>query len=112
MSAEEKEAFVVKFVESKGLKNDYAVKAYEVSSSTCSGLCVGVYCLFDLQVGNHFCLRFIQAILELQSNKYLKTIAEEDVFQMDKKDKSLFVFNSFTSPAFLHCMKVELYIFM
>lgn len=48
----------------------------------------------------------MQAILELQSEKYLKTIQEEDVLQMDRKDKSLFVFIKFTTPAFLHCKKV------
>uniref|UniRef100_A0AAX7URN1 BRCT domain-containing protein n=1 Tax=Astatotilapia calliptera TaxID=8154 RepID=A0AAX7URN1_ASTCA len=47
-----------------------------------------------------------EAILELQSEKYLKTITEDDVLRMDKKDKSLFVFTSFTSPAFLHCKKL------
>lgn len=49
---------------------------------------------------------YIQAILELQSEKHLKTIAEEDVLQMHQKDKSLFVFSSFTTSAFLHCKKV------
>ncbi|XP_039900425.1 DNA topoisomerase 2-binding protein 1 isoform X1 [Simochromis diagramma] len=47
-----------------------------------------------------------EAILELQSEKYLKTITEDDVLRMDKKDKSLFVFTNFTSPAFLHCKKL------
>uniref|UniRef100_A0A3Q4H2J5 DNA topoisomerase II binding protein 1 n=1 Tax=Neolamprologus brichardi TaxID=32507 RepID=A0A3Q4H2J5_NEOBR len=47
-----------------------------------------------------------EAILELQSEKYLNTITEDDVLRMDKKDKSLFVFTSFTSPAFLHCKKL------
>ncbi|XP_054479173.1 DNA topoisomerase 2-binding protein 1 [Anoplopoma fimbria] len=47
-----------------------------------------------------------EAILELQSDKYLKTIDEDAVFQMDQKDKSLFVLSSFTSPAFLHCKKL------
>ncbi|KAL4001230.1 calpain-5 [Sarotherodon galilaeus] len=75
MSKAEKEAFIVKFVESEGSKKDCAAKAYE-------------------------------AILELQSEKYLKTITEDDVLRMDKKDKSLFVFTSFTSPAFLHCQKL------
>ncbi|XP_039983291.1 DNA topoisomerase 2-binding protein 1 isoform X2 [Xiphias gladius] len=75
MSKGDKEGFIVKFVESKGQKTEYAVKAYE-------------------------------AILELQSEKYLKTIDEDAVLQMDQKDKSLFVFSSFTSPAFLHCKKL------
>uniref|UniRef100_A0A8C5I3M2 BRCT domain-containing protein n=1 Tax=Gouania willdenowi TaxID=441366 RepID=A0A8C5I3M2_GOUWI len=75
MSKGNKEDFIVKFVEDKGRKTEYAVKAYE-------------------------------AILELQSEKYLKTIKEEDVLQLDQKDKSLFVFSSFTTPAFLHCKQL------
>uniref|UniRef100_A0AAX7VYG1 BRCT domain-containing protein n=1 Tax=Astatotilapia calliptera TaxID=8154 RepID=A0AAX7VYG1_ASTCA len=106
MSKAEKVAFIVKFVESEGSKKDCAAKAYEVSSTAWSSLSSSVYCLFVLQIGNHVCLRFIQAILELQSEKYLKTITEDDVLRMDKKDKSLFVFTSFTSPAFLHCKKL------
>uniref|UniRef100_A0A1A8C306 Topoisomerase (DNA) II binding protein 1 n=1 Tax=Nothobranchius kadleci TaxID=1051664 RepID=A0A1A8C306_NOTKA len=47
-----------------------------------------------------------EAILELQSEKYLQTIKEEDVLQMKQKDRSLFVLSSFTSPAFLHCMQL------
>ncbi|XP_029954864.1 DNA topoisomerase 2-binding protein 1-A-like [Salarias fasciatus] len=47
-----------------------------------------------------------EAILELQSEKYLKTVTEDDVLQMEQKDKSLFVFSSFTTPAFLHCQKL------
>ncbi|XP_015251316.1 PREDICTED: DNA topoisomerase 2-binding protein 1 [Cyprinodon variegatus] len=47
-----------------------------------------------------------KAILELQSEKFLKTIQEEEVLQMDRKDSSLFVFSSFTTPAFLHCKKL------
>lgn len=53
-----------------------------------------------------FLLLFTKAILELQSEKYLKIIDEHEVLQMDQKDKSLFVFSSFTSPAFIHCQKV------
>lgn len=49
---------------------------------------------------------FTQAILELQSEKYVKTVNEDAILQMDQKDKSLYVFNSFTSPAFLHCKTV------
>ncbi|XP_072307184.1 DNA topoisomerase 2-binding protein 1 [Eucyclogobius newberryi] len=47
-----------------------------------------------------------EAIFELQSEKHLKTIDEHEVLQMDQKDKSLFVFSSFSSPAFLHCKKL------
>lgn len=50
---------------------------------------------------------FIKAILELQSDKYVKNIDEDGVLQMEQKDKSLFVFSSFTTPAFLHCKKVR-----
>lgn len=53
-----------------------------------------------------FVLLFTKAILELQSEKYLKIIEEDEVLQMEQKDKSLFVFSSFTSPAFMHCQKV------
>ncbi|KAM8823171.1 DNA topoisomerase 2-binding protein 1 [Spinachia spinachia] len=75
MSKGDKEGFIVKFVDSRAHKTEYAVKAYE-------------------------------AILELQSDKYLKTVDEEAVLQMDQKDKSLFVFSSFSSPAFMHCKKL------
>uniref|UniRef100_A0A8C4H284 DNA topoisomerase II binding protein 1 n=1 Tax=Dicentrarchus labrax TaxID=13489 RepID=A0A8C4H284_DICLA len=47
-----------------------------------------------------------EAILELQSEKYLKTVDEDAVLQMDQNDKSLFVFSSFTTPAFLHCKEL------
>ncbi|XP_068566212.1 DNA topoisomerase 2-binding protein 1 [Cebidichthys violaceus] len=47
-----------------------------------------------------------EAILELQSDKHLKTINEDAVLRMDQKDRSLFVFSSFTTPAFLHCKKL------
>uniref|UniRef100_A0A3B5LZJ7 DNA topoisomerase II binding protein 1 n=1 Tax=Xiphophorus couchianus TaxID=32473 RepID=A0A3B5LZJ7_9TELE len=53
-----------------------------------------------------YAVKAYEAILELQSEKYLKTIQEEDVLQMDRKDKSLFVFIKFTTPAFLHCKKL------
>ncbi|KAM3593604.1 uncharacterized protein V6R79_016913 [Siganus canaliculatus] len=47
-----------------------------------------------------------EAILDLQSEKYLKTIDEDAVLRIDQKDKSLYVFSSFTTPAFLHCKKL------
>ncbi|XP_075936605.1 DNA topoisomerase 2-binding protein 1 isoform X1 [Anarhichas minor] len=75
MSKGDRDGYIVKFVENKAQKTEYAAKAYE-------------------------------AILELQSDKYLKTIDEDAVLQMDQKDKSLFVFSSFTTPAFLHCKKL------
>ncbi|XP_023806147.1 DNA topoisomerase 2-binding protein 1 isoform X1 [Oryzias latipes] len=52
-----------------------------------------------------YAVKAYEAILELQSEKYLKKVKEEEVLQMEEKDKSLFVFSSFTSPAFLHCKK-------
>lgn len=75
MSKSNGESFIVKFVESNGVRTEYAVKAYE-------------------------------AILELQSEKYSKTIDDEEVLQMDQKDKALFVFSNFSSPAFLHCKEL------
>lgn len=49
---------------------------------------------------------FTQAILELQSEKYVKTVDEDAILKMDQKDKSLYVFSSFTTPAYLHCKMV------
>ncbi|XP_057679751.1 DNA topoisomerase 2-binding protein 1 [Corythoichthys intestinalis] len=72
MSKSDKEAFIVKFVESKGQTSEYAAKAYE-------------------------------AIVELQSEKYIKKIDEDTVLKMEQKDKSLFVFTDFDTPAFQHC---------
>lgn len=51
---------------------------------------------------------FTQAILELQSEKYVKTVDEDAILKMDQKDKSLYVFSSFTTPAYLHCKMVWL----
>ena len=47
-----------------------------------------------------------QAIMALQSESYLKNIDEETALQMDRNDKSLFVFSTFSTPAFHHCTKV------
>lgn len=52
------------------------------------------------------CAMFTQAILELQSEKYVKTVDEDAILQMDQKDKALYVFSSFTSPGYLHCKMV------
>lgn len=65
----------------------------------CFTVCLICSCFYYLSY-------FIQAIVELQSEKYVKNIDEDAVLSMDQKDKSLFVFSSFTSPAFLHCRKV------
>ncbi|XP_029001547.1 DNA topoisomerase 2-binding protein 1 isoform X2 [Betta splendens] len=53
-----------------------------------------------------YVLKAYEAILELQSEKYVNDINEDAVLQMHQKDKSLFVFSSFTSTAFLHCKKL------
>ncbi|KAM4718821.1 DNA topoisomerase 2-binding protein 1 isoform 2-T2 [Anableps anableps] len=74
---------------SKAAKEDFIVKFVE--SERCKP---------------EYAVKAYEAILELQSEKYLKTIQEEDVLQMDQKDKSLFVFSSFTTPAFMHCKKL------
>ncbi|KAJ8277001.1 hypothetical protein GJAV_G00070300 [Gymnothorax javanicus] len=47
-----------------------------------------------------------EAILELQSEKYLKTVSEEAVLRMENKDKALYIFSNFSSPAFHHCKKL------
>nr|XP_023688570.1 DNA topoisomerase 2-binding protein 1 [Paramormyrops kingsleyae] len=47
-----------------------------------------------------------EAVLELQSEKYLQTISEQEALQLSHNDKSLYVFSSFSSPAFHHCRKL------
>uniref|UniRef100_A0A8C8D1H0 BRCT domain-containing protein n=1 Tax=Oncorhynchus tshawytscha TaxID=74940 RepID=A0A8C8D1H0_ONCTS len=47
-----------------------------------------------------------EAIMALQSESYLKNIDEETALQMDRNDKSLFVFSTFSTPAFHHCTKL------
>uniref|UniRef100_A0A8C7D2U5 DNA topoisomerase II binding protein 1 n=1 Tax=Oncorhynchus kisutch TaxID=8019 RepID=A0A8C7D2U5_ONCKI len=47
-----------------------------------------------------------QAIMALQSESYLKNIDEETALQMERNDKSLFVFSTFSTPAFHHCTKL------
>ncbi|XP_077364967.1 DNA topoisomerase 2-binding protein 1 isoform X2 [Festucalex cinctus] len=52
---------------------------------------------------SEYAAKAYEAILELQSEKYVKKIDEEAVLKMDQKDKSLFVFTDFDTPAFQHC---------
>ncbi|XP_056440120.1 DNA topoisomerase 2-binding protein 1 isoform X1 [Gadus chalcogrammus] len=47
-----------------------------------------------------------EAILEMQSEKCVRRISEETALGCNNKDKSLFVFSSFTTPAFHHCKKL------
>ncbi|CAL8293832.1 unnamed protein product [Lota lota] len=47
-----------------------------------------------------------EAILEMQSEKCVRRISEDTALHLDHKDKSLFVFSSFTTPAFHHCKKL------
>ncbi|XP_053083876.1 DNA topoisomerase 2-binding protein 1 isoform X2 [Pangasianodon hypophthalmus] len=51
-------------------------------------------------------LRAYEAIVELQSEKYVQTVDEEAVLELEHNDKSLYVFSDFTSNAFEHCRKV------
>uniref|UniRef100_A0A673G8Z2 BRCT domain-containing protein n=1 Tax=Sinocyclocheilus rhinocerous TaxID=307959 RepID=A0A673G8Z2_9TELE len=48
----------------------------------------------------------LQAIVELQSEKYVQTLDEEATLKLDHNDKSLFVFSDFTSNAFDHCRRL------
>lgn len=48
----------------------------------------------------------LQAIVELQSEKYVHIIDEEEALQLNNNDKSLFVFSDFTSTAFERCREV------
>lgn len=107
MSNADRGGFIVKFVESKGQKTEHAVKAYEVWYHLVQTYC---WLLYQHFADDNVCLLFTQAILELQSEKYLKTVDEDAVLQMDQRDKSLFVFSSFSTPAFLHCKKVWLHL--
>uniref|UniRef100_A0A6Q2ZMD9 BRCT domain-containing protein n=1 Tax=Esox lucius TaxID=8010 RepID=A0A6Q2ZMD9_ESOLU len=74
---------------SKGDREDFVVKFVEVNGRKT-----------DLDV------KAYEAILALQSEKYLKTIDEETALQLDHNDKSLFVFSSFSTPAFQHCKEL------
>uniref|UniRef100_A0A4W4ETD9 BRCT domain-containing protein n=1 Tax=Electrophorus electricus TaxID=8005 RepID=A0A4W4ETD9_ELEEL len=47
-----------------------------------------------------------EAIVELQSEKYVQTIDEEVALQLEQNDKSLYVFSDFTSNAFEHCRQL------
>ncbi|XP_060756012.1 DNA topoisomerase 2-binding protein 1 isoform X2 [Neoarius graeffei] len=51
-------------------------------------------------------LKAYEAIVELQSEKYVQTIDEETVLELEHNDKSLYVFSDFTSDAFEHCRKL------
>uniref|UniRef100_A0AAR2JN48 BRCT domain-containing protein n=1 Tax=Pygocentrus nattereri TaxID=42514 RepID=A0AAR2JN48_PYGNA len=75
MSKGSQEAYLVKFVEHGGQKNQLALKAYE-------------------------------AIVGLQSEKYVQTVDEEAALDLEHNDKSLYVFSDFTSSAFEHCRKL------
>ncbi|XP_061096834.1 DNA topoisomerase 2-binding protein 1 isoform X2 [Conger conger] len=51
-------------------------------------------------------IKAYEAILELQSEKYLQSVNEEAVLRMERNDKSLYIFSNFSSPAFFHCQKL------
>lgn len=99
MSREDNQGFIVKFVECKGQKTEYSVKAYEVYPYLFQNINGdGTGCFINVM--------FTQAILGLQSEKYVKAVDEDAILQMDQKDKSLYVFSSFATPAYLHCKMV------
>uniref|UniRef100_A0A4W5N9F8 DNA topoisomerase II binding protein 1 n=1 Tax=Hucho hucho TaxID=62062 RepID=A0A4W5N9F8_9TELE len=74
---------------SKGDRDGFVVKFVEVNGRK-TDLAVKAY----------------EAIMALQSENYLKNIDEETALQMDHNDKSLFVFSTFSTPAFHHCTKL------
>ncbi|XP_066543880.1 DNA topoisomerase 2-binding protein 1 isoform X2 [Amia ocellicauda] len=47
-----------------------------------------------------------EAIKELQSEKYLQTIEEEEALLLKHNDKSLYIFDHFSGPAFSHFKKL------
>ncbi|XP_072546997.1 DNA topoisomerase 2-binding protein 1 isoform X2 [Salminus brasiliensis] len=51
-------------------------------------------------------LKAYEAIVELQSEKYVQIIDEETALKLEHNDKSLYVFSDFTSSAFEHCRKL------
>ncbi|KAF5901790.1 DNA topoisomerase 2-binding protein 1 isoform X1, partial [Clarias magur] len=51
-------------------------------------------------------LKAYEAIVELQSEKYVQTVDDEAVLELEHNDKSLYVFSDFTSDAFEHCRKL------
>ncbi|XP_077481033.1 DNA topoisomerase 2-binding protein 1 isoform X2 [Stigmatopora argus] len=55
---------------------------------------------------SEYAAKAYEAIMELQSEKYIKKIDEDAVLKMKQKDKSLFIFNDFDCPAFHHCKKL------
>ncbi|KAK3541594.1 hypothetical protein QTP86_033095 [Hemibagrus guttatus] len=51
-------------------------------------------------------LKAYEAIVELQSEKYVQAVDEGTVLELEHNDKSLYVFSDFTSDAFEHCRKL------
>ncbi|XP_030623391.1 DNA topoisomerase 2-binding protein 1 [Chanos chanos] len=47
-----------------------------------------------------------EAIVELQSEKYVQTISEDMALRQQHKEKALYVFSDFTSAAFRHCKEL------
>lgn len=106
MSKENKDAYIVKFVEHNGQKTDLALQAYKVIFAYYSTLfCFMSRVILSFLPKSCFC---VQAIVELQSEKYVQTLDEKTALELDHNDKSLFVFSDFTSNAFEHCRKVGL----
>ncbi|KAL1006923.1 hypothetical protein UPYG_G00078930 [Umbra pygmaea] len=78
-----------RFTMSKGDREDFVVKFVNVNGRK-----------------TEIAVKAYEAIMALQSEKYLKTIDEETALQLDHNDKSLFVFSSFSTPAFQHCKEL------
>ncbi|XP_074549770.1 DNA topoisomerase 2-binding protein 1 [Halichoeres trimaculatus] len=55
---------------------------------------------------SEFSAKAYEAVVKMQSEKYLKNIDEDAVLHMEKNDGSLFVFSSFSTQAFLHCKQL------
>ncbi|XP_051538717.1 DNA topoisomerase 2-binding protein 1-A-like isoform X2 [Myxocyprinus asiaticus] len=90
MSKDNKDAYIVKFVEHNGEKSDLALQAYKVIK------CVTVVASVSV----------VKAVVELQSEKYVQMVDEETALELDHSDKSLFVISDFTSNAFEHCRRL------
>ncbi|KAL4635475.1 DNA topoisomerase 2-binding protein 1 isoform X2 [Arapaima gigas] len=55
---------------------------------------------------SEFAAKAYEAVMELQSEKYLQIISEEEALALDHNDGSLYVFSDFSSLAFHHCRKL------
>ncbi|MGH0172786.1 UNVERIFIED_CONTAM: hypothetical protein FKN15_063892 [Acipenser sinensis] len=61
----------------------------------------------NLEQSSDLATKAYDAIRELQSEEFLQTVDEEAALLLQQKDKSLYIFNSFSGPAFIHLKKEE-----